>query len=71
MSDEPFDAALHLDAMAATMGLSIGADQRPGVLQFLQVAQAMAALVAAAPLNPDAFDLAPVFRPGPAESDDA
>ncbi len=59
-----FNAALHLDAMAATMGLTITPDQRPGVLQYLNVARAMADVVAKAPLAADAFDLAPVFRPG-------
>lgn len=59
-----FNAALHLDAMAATMGLTITPDQRPGVLQYLNVARAMADVVAKAPTAADAFDLAPVFRPG-------
>lgn len=59
-----FDAARHLDAMAPALGLSIGAEQRPGVLQFLQTAHAMAELVKTAPLEDGSFELAPAFRPG-------
>jgi hypothetical protein len=59
-----FDAARHLDALAPALGLTISAGQRPGVLQFLATAQAMAELVATAPLDDGACELAPVFRPG-------
>jgi hypothetical protein len=64
-----FDAARHLDALAPALGLTIGAGQRPGVLQFLATAHAMAELVATAPFEEGACELAPVFRPGlPGES---
>lgn len=71
MSDAspPFDAARHMEAMAATMGLDMTEGQRPGVLQFLAVAHAMAAVVARAPLAAASFELAPVFRPGAMEND--
>lgn len=59
-----FDAARHLDALAPALGLTIKAEQRPGVLQFLATAHAMAELVKAAPLEDGSFELAPVFRPG-------
>lgn len=60
-----FDAARHLDALAPALGLTIGPGQRPGVLQFLETAHAMAELVATAPLDEASCELAPVFRPGP------
>ncbi len=62
-----FDAARHLDAMAPVLGLRISEAQRPGVLQFLAIAQRMAAIVDGAPLDETTSELAPVFRPGPAE----
>jgi len=58
-----FDAERHCDAMAATLGLSITAEQRPVVLQFLTIAAGMAAIVEAAPIDDASHDLAPVFRP--------
>lgn len=59
-----FDAARHCDAMAPALGLTITAEQRPVVLQFLAIAHGMAQIVAAAPLDEASLDLAPVFRPG-------
>jgi uncharacterized membrane protein len=59
-----FDAARHCDAMAATLGLTITPEQRPGVLQFLSIAAAMAEIVAQVPIDDASLDLAPVFRPG-------
>lgn len=65
MSDNPsFDAERHLDAMAPALGLTITAEQRPGVLQFLAIAERMARLVATCPLDEAELSLAPVFRPG-------
>jgi hypothetical protein len=58
-----FDPARHIDACAALLGLTITAEQRPGVSQFLTLAAAMAALVEAAPLGGDALDLAGIFSP--------
>ena len=59
-----FDAALHLDAMAPALGLTISAEQRPSVLQFLAAAHLMAQIVHAAPIDDASFELAPAFRPG-------
>lgn len=59
-----FDAARHLDAMASTLDLTITADQRAGVLQFLKTAEAMFRTVKAVPLEDNSFELAPAFRPG-------
>lgn len=59
-----FDAARHLDAMAPALGLTITAEQRPVVLQFIAIAQGMSEIVRAAPLDPASLELAPVFRPG-------
>lgn len=61
-----FDPERHLDAMAPALGLTITAGQRPGVLQFLAIAQRMAQIAATCPLDDAALDLAPVFRPGAA-----
>ena len=65
-STEAFDAARHCDAMAISLGLTITEAQRPGVLQFLTVAHQMAEIVRIAPIGAGSFELAPVFRPGPA-----
>jgi hypothetical protein len=59
-----FDAARHLDAMAPALGLTITAEQRPVVLQFLAIAHGMSEIVGKAPLDPASLELAPVFRPG-------
>ncbi|HEY5793485.1 MAG TPA: DUF4089 domain-containing protein [Bosea sp. (in: a-proteobacteria)] len=59
-----FAAARHLDAMAPALGLTITAEQRPAVLQFLAIAHGMSEIVRNAPLDPALLELAPVFRPG-------
>ncbi|RDJ22930.1 DUF4089 domain-containing protein [Bosea caraganae] len=59
-----FDAAGHLDAMAPALGLTVTAEHRPGVLQFLSTARAMFEVVKAAPIEDGSFELAPAFRPG-------
>ncbi|CAN7253908.1 DUF4089 domain-containing protein [Bosea sp. LjRoot90] len=59
-----FDAARHCDAMAPTLGLTVTEDQRPAVLQFLAIAETMAAIVFLAPLDEAAFEPAGVFRAG-------
>ncbi|MCU4178193.1 DUF4089 domain-containing protein [Bosea sp. BH3] len=64
-----FDPQRHLDAMAPLLGLTITAEQRPGVMQFLAIAQRMAQIAATCPLDDAALDLAPVFRPGGAGGD--
>jgi len=66
-----FDPGAHLDATAPALGLTITAEQRQGVIRFLGVAQAMAAIVQAAPIADDGLELAPVFRPGRPEPGDA
>lgn len=58
-----FDAGRHCDAMSAALGLTITDRQRPGVLQFLDVAHLMATIVRGAPLDDGGFELAPAFRP--------
>lgn len=58
-----FDPARHIDASSALLGLTITAEQRPGVEQFLTLAAAMAALVEKAPVGEDVQDLAGIFRP--------
>ena len=62
-----FDAARHLDAMAPALGLTITAEQRPVVLQFLAIAHGMSKVVLAAPLDAASLELAAVFRPGAVE----
>ncbi|MBX9909994.1 MAG: DUF4089 domain-containing protein [Beijerinckiaceae bacterium] len=64
LAKPPFDAARHCDAMAPTLGLTITDEQRPGVLQFLEVAHRMATIVQGAALDDGGFELAPSFRPG-------
>jgi hypothetical protein len=64
MSDAGFDAGRHCDAMAAALGLTITQAQRPVVLQFLGIARQMSEIVRVAPIGDEAFELAPVFRPG-------
>lgn len=64
----PFDAARHIEAMVPVLGLVLTPEQLPGVLQFLGIAREMAVIVASAPLDDGAFDLAPVFRPGSPET---
>jgi Protein of unknown function (DUF4089) len=59
-----FDPDRHIDAVASAVGLTITAEQRPGVIRFLAVAHAMAAQAFAAPLAPDTLEIAAVFRPG-------
>jgi hypothetical protein len=46
------DHATYVDAAAATLGLKIAAEHRPGVLQFFGLAAAMAELVQGLPLEP-------------------
>jgi hypothetical protein len=62
-----FDAARHLDAMAPALGLTITAEQRPVVLQFLAIAHGMSKVVGAAPLDTALLELAPVYRPAAVE----
>lgn len=67
-SEKPsFDASRYLDVMSSALNLSIPAERRAGVEQFLHVAFAMSQIVGQAPLNPDASELAAVFRPGSIE----
>jgi hypothetical protein len=67
-----FDAGRHCDAMAPTLGLTITAEQRPAVLQFLSIAKTMSAIVFLAPLDDAVFEPAGVFRAGrPCDGDTA
>lgn len=45
------DHAAYVDAAAATLGLKISAEQRPGVLLFFGLAASMAELVQGLPLE--------------------
>jgi hypothetical protein len=45
------DHAAYVDAAAATLGLKISAEQRPGVLQFFALSAGMAELVNGLPLD--------------------
>jgi hypothetical protein len=46
------DHSAYVDAAAATLGLKISAEQRPGVLQFFALAAGMAELLQGLPLQP-------------------
>ena len=52
----------YIDAAAATLGLKITSEQRPGVVSYFALAAQMAALVQGLPLTP-ADEAANVFRP--------
>ena len=52
----------YVDAAAAALDLPIAAEHRPGVVQYLELAAAMAALVMVLPLGVD-DEPAPVFTP--------
>lgn len=56
------DPLPYIDAAAATLGLRISAEQRPGVTRFFLLASDMAALVQGLPLTP-ADEPGQVFRP--------
>ena len=56
------DHTAYIDAAAATLGLKITAEQRPGVSRFFGLAADMAALVNGLPLTP-ADESGSVFQP--------
>ena len=56
------DHTAYIDAAAATLGLKITAEQRPGVTRFFALAADMAALVNGLPLTP-ADESGNVFKP--------
>ena len=58
-----FDAETHMAAMAASLGLGITAEQKPGVKQFLELAARMNGLLEAAPVPADTLELASVYTP--------
>lgn len=58
-SDDELDR--FIDAASALNGLTIDADGRPGVRQFLKVAAEMAATLEAADLDPDELALTSVY----------
>lgn len=57
------DLDAYLEQAAALQRLQIPESDRAEVLRFLAIAAEMAAIVEAAPLDPDALELAPVFSP--------
>ena len=64
--DDGFDAEAVADAAAAMLGLTITAEQRPGVLMHLANTRRVARAVLDFPL-PDETENGPVFRPGPVQ----
>ena len=56
------DHTAYINAAAAMLGLTITAEQRPGVTRFFSLAADMAALVQGLPLTP-ADESGQVFRP--------
>ena len=56
------DHSTYIDAAAATLGLTITAEQRPGVARYFALAADMAALVNGLPLTP-ADESGSVFQP--------
>ena len=58
------DHAAYVDAAAATLGLKIAAEHRPGVLQYFALAASMADLVQGLPLELH-DEPANVFQPVP------
>jgi hypothetical protein len=63
MPDSTFDAAKHVDHMAAVLGLAIDPAHRPGVINNMAHTEEIARLVTDFPLSDDA-ELAPTFHPG-------
>jgi hypothetical protein len=59
----------YVDAAAATLGLKLAAEHRPGVLQYFALAAAMAELVQGLPLEPH-DEPANVFHPVPPQGAD-
>jgi hypothetical protein len=52
MRPDAMDHSAYVDAAAATLGLKIAAEYRPGVLQFFALAASMAELLQGLPLQP-------------------
>lgn len=63
MSDSTFDAATHVEHMAAVLGLAIDPAYMPGIVANMARTAEIAQLVTGFPL-PDEAELAPTFRPG-------
>jgi hypothetical protein len=64
------DHSAYIDAAAATLGLKIAAEHRPGVLQFFALAANMAELVQGLALEPH-DESGNVFQPVPPHGADA
>ena len=62
MADQPYNAEVYVDAVAALIGLPIDPAHRPGVVVNIERLAQMAALVMEFPL-PEEAEPAPVFRP--------
>jgi hypothetical protein len=56
------DSTAYIDAAAATLGLKITAEQRPGVTMFFTLAANMATMLDGLPLTP-ADESGNVFKP--------
>jgi hypothetical protein len=63
MPDSTFDAAKHVDHMAAVLGLAIDPAYMPGVVANMARTDEITRLVIDFPL-PDDAELAPTFHPG-------
>jgi hypothetical protein len=63
MPDSTFDAAKHVDHMAAVLGLAIDPEHMPGVVANMARTDQIARLITEFPL-PDDAELAPTFHPG-------
>jgi hypothetical protein len=63
MPDSTFDAAKHVDHMAAVLGLAIDPAHKSGVVTNMACTEEIARLVTDFPL-PDDAELAPTFHPG-------
>ena len=62
MDKPPFDAEAHMAAMAATLGLELKAEWKPGILDNLRRAHQIAQALATFPL-PDEIEPASTFEP--------
>lgn len=63
MPDQADELEQLIDTMSAAVELPIPATCRPGVRNFLAIAQEMATALEAVPLQADELALAPVYTP--------
>ncbi|MSO76091.1 MAG: DUF4089 domain-containing protein [Alphaproteobacteria bacterium] len=62
MTNKPFDAEAHVDAMAAAVGLAIDPAHRPGVIRYVRFLESVHGRLADFPLA-EALTPAPDFEP--------